>query len=220
MLVEAVRQALHLREAVHSGLGYPQITTLDIGGGLPWTYRIEEPAPSLDEYVTALKTCLPNLFSGDLKIITEFGRSVMAGCGWAASRVEYVKEVDGKRLAVIHLGADFLLRPVYRPDEWSHQFMVLDPTGAIKIKPLIPQTIVGPLCFGGDVLAKGLSLPVIEPNDWIIIRDVGAYTLSLWSRHCNRGIPLVLGYSGSATPKLSVLRPAETPEDVVTFWKG
>jgi len=41
----------------------------------------------------------------------------------------------------------------------------------------------------------------------------------MWSRHCSRGMPAVIGYdpllpSGS----LRVLRSAESPADVARFW--
>ena len=45
------------------------------------------------------------------------------------------------------------------------------------------------------MLAENAPLPRVEEGDWIVIHDVGGYTLGLWSRHSNRGLPLVLGYS-------------------------
>jgi diaminopimelate decarboxylase len=60
-----------------------------------------------------------------------------------------------------------------------------------------------------------VMLPAISPGDFVIVRDVGAYTLSTWSRHCSRGLPLVLGHDGE---ELSVLKAAETAGDVVAFW--
>ena len=149
-------------------------------------------------------------------MITEFGRAIHANCGLAVSRVEYVK--PAQQLAVIHLGADLLLRPVYRPQDWQHEFFVLDRLGNPKPGPTHPLTIAGPLCFAGDCLARDVPLPAVEPGDWLVIRDVGAYTLSLWSRHCNRGIPAVIGYDPARTAALRVLRPQETPADVVRFW--
>jgi diaminopimelate decarboxylase len=79
-------------------------------------------------------------------------------------------------------------------------------------------TIVGPLCFAGDIVGREIPLPPVEPGDWIVIRDVGAYTLSMWSRHCSRGIPAVIGYDPQGGESCRVLRRAETPEDVVRFW--
>ena len=81
------------------------------------------------------------------------------------------------------------------------------------------MTIVGPLCFGGDIIARGVSLPAIDVGDWLVIRDVGAYTLSMWSRHCSRGIPAVIGYERTADAITTrLLRRAESAADVVRFW--
>jgi diaminopimelate decarboxylase len=60
-------------------------------------------------------------------------------------------------------------------------------------------------------------LPAIKPGDFVILRDVGAYTLGMWSRHCSRGLPLVLGHDGD---HLRVLKARETPADVVSFWSA
>jgi diaminopimelate decarboxylase len=74
------------------------------------------------------------------------------------------------------------------------------------------------LCFAGDIIARDVMLPPIETGDWILIRDVGAYTLSMWSHHCSRGIPAVLGYEPGHKSPLRVLRKPETVDDVVRFW--
>ena len=64
--------------------------------------------------------------------MTEFGRYVHANSGWVASRVEYVKKNEGRNTAIIHVGADLLLRKCYRPSDWHHEIMVLDSTGNRK----------------------------------------------------------------------------------------
>lgn len=78
-------------------------------------------------------------------------------------------------------------------------------------------TVVGPLCFAVDVLARDLPLPAVAPGDLVLVRDTGAYTLSMWSRHCSRAIPVVIGLDRGAP---HVLRPRESVEDVVRFWGG
>ena len=95
----------------------------------------------------------------------------------------------------------------------------LAPDATPKQAPEEPHTIAGPLCFAGDILAEDVLLPRVEEGDWIVIHDVGGYTLSLWSRHCNRGLPLVLGYSANPW-RFRVLLEGEKPEDVVRFWGG
>lgn len=216
-MARAVACIFDLREEIHAALGEPRVALVDIGGGLPWRYREGETISTPRAYADVLRRTVPRAFGDDVRLATEYGRSLQAGCGFAASRVEYVKTDGGRRTAIIHFGADLLPRLVYRPEDWCHGISVLSAEGSPKNGPEETQTIGGPLCFAGDVLARDIALPRIDEGDWIILHDVGAYTLGLWSRHCNRGLPLVLGYSGRP-PLFSVLLAGERPEDVVRFW--
>lgn len=215
MLIEGIRRVEALRQEIRRALGPGAAGIMDIGGGLPVAYRSTDRPPRLEEHVAALRREVPTLFEEGTTLITEFGRWVQAGCGFAVSRVEYVKKDAAERTAILHLGADFLLRRAYHPEDWHHDFVALDPDAAPKAGPPSPCTLGGPLCFGGDVLARDLLLPDLSPGDLVLIRDTGAYTLSMWSRHCSRGIPAVLGVDGD---DIRVLRERERPEDVVAFW--
>ena len=119
---------------------------------------------------------------------------------------------------------DFLLRAAYQPSHWRHRIARLaslggDPAGGGAGDSSPPWTVSGPLCFAGDVIARGVSLPGLEAGDWLVVHDVGAYTLSMWSRHCNRAMPPVIGYRDTATgPELTLLREGERVEDVVRMW--
>ncbi|MFT5357931.1 MAG: diaminopimelate decarboxylase [Polyangiales bacterium] len=219
-LVAAVKIAWELKEEIESLRAAP-VTELDIGGGLPVAYVQGDTPPELETYVAMLRAEVPGLFQGSAdaappRLITELGRAIHAGSGFAVSRIEYLKEEEGKRVAVIHLGADAFMRPVYQPESWRHEFLVLTADGRQKTSDTLePVTVVGPLCFGGDVLARDILLPALEPSDLLVVRDCGAYTLSLWSRHCNRGLPKVVGLEGT---KIHVLKKRETAQDVVAFW--
>jgi diaminopimelate decarboxylase len=215
LLAEAAARVVSLRSEI-AGRAGRHISHIDMGGGLPTSYRTGESAPTPAEYRSLLDERSPGLFTDDVCLVTEFGRAIHANCGLAASRVEYVK--PSQSLAVIHLGADFLLRPVYRPENWQHELFVVTAQGKTKSGPLRPTTIAGPLCFAGDIIARDVLLPPIETGDWILIRDVGAYTLSMWSRHCSRGIPAVLGYEPGHKNPLRVLRKPETVDDIVRLW--
>jgi diaminopimelate decarboxylase len=215
-LTAGVARVWALGEAIEKRVGPGRISVFDLGGGLPVAYRETDRVPSIGDYVAALKEAVPGLFlPGGKKLVTEFGRAIHATAGWAASRVEYVKQAGDERQAVIHLGADLLVRRAYLPEEWHHDLTVLDALGRPKEGPRAPWTVVGPLCFAGDVVSRGALLPPIEPGDFVMIHDVGAYTMSMWSRHCSRALPLVIGYDGEA---LSVLKERETAADVVAFW--
>ncbi len=219
-LALGVGRILQLRNHIQGVLRRDQVQVIDIGGGLPATYEAHAPAPSLKDYVAELRREAPQLYHTEpgFSLITEFGRAVQAGCGWAVSRVEYLKQQSHRRLAVIHLGADFLMRPVYQPQMWRHRFALLHPDGTIKEGTRSKWSIAGPLCFAGDMVAKDLDLPDPAVGDLLLIRDVGAYTLGLWSRHCSRAIPQVLGYEQGNPPRLTVLRKRESASDLVRFW--
>lgn len=215
-LVEAVWRIAALRREI-ANRTRRTILHVDIGGGMPTSYRDSDRPPEPLEYRELLEQAAPELFEPEVRMITEFGRAIHANCGMAASRVEYVK--PSQNLAIIHMGADFLVRPVYQPTHWQHELFVLDSQGFPKTGgKKTPVTIAGPLCFAGDIIAREILLPPVEPGDWMIIRDVGAYTLSMWSRHCSRAIPAVIGYGSQAGKTTRVLRQAETAKDVVRFW--
>ena len=151
----------------------------------------------------------------DVQLVTEFGRAIQANCGFCVSRVEYVKDLGGTTSIVNHVGADFLLRPVYNPDDWHHEFELLDGHGNRKAGPRSTVQIGGPLCFGGDIIGREVPLPPVEAGDFLVIRDVGAYTLAMWSRHCSRGMPGVVGLTAE---EFRWLRQPETPADIVRLW--
>lgn len=133
------------------------------------------------------------------------------------SRAEYVKINGRTKTAVIHLGADMFLRKAYMPDKWHHEIFVLDKKGKIKNNREMENYIVaGPLCFAGDVIGKEILLPEIEPGDFIVIKDVGAYTLSMWSRYNSRQIPKIIGYNKRG--KFLVLKKREEINKIIDFW--
>ena len=97
----------------------------------------------------------------------------------AVSRVEYVKLQPGHRTAVLHLGADALVRECYHPKAWPHRTLLLDGEGREKEGPTAIWHLAGPLCFSGDFPVWRARLPKVEPGDLVVIRDVGAYALSM-----------------------------------------
>jgi diaminopimelate decarboxylase len=219
LLVKAVQHVANVVSVLNSRLPTAQIRTLDIGGGLPARYRQADAPPSALDYAVALREAVPALFDGSVEVVTELGRSVHSGCGFTVSPVEYVKDVAETRVAVLHVGADLFLRTAYHPEDWPHEFLAFDADGhALDVTTIRPWTIAGPLCFAGDVIGRGVALPELRPGDLVVVRDTGAYTLGMWSRHCSRGMPLVLGYEGDGHDGFHVLRRRESPADIVAFW--
>ena len=186
-----------LAEYINHQIGGQQIKLFNIGGGLPVSYRYKKKAINMIDYAALLKQDIPGLFTSRYQLVTEYGRYINANAAVAISKVEYVKDFYSKKIASIHFGADLLLRECYNPFDWYHEISVLDKNGNVKTgKDEIPYDIAGPLCFSGDIIAKDLTLPQLEEGDFIVVHDVGAYTLGMWSRYNSRQMPLVLGADG------------------------
>ncbi len=217
--------------------GFSQITTFDIGGGLAVSYfRDKKPLP-MEDYVEALKKRAPLLFSRNaepgtrnaerktqnagpgIRLITEFGRWTYTNSGWTVSRVEYVKQDPLINTAMLHVGADLFLRECLNQKDWSHEYTVLDSDGNIKTgRAANPWNLAGPLCFAGDILAKNVSLPVIQEGDFVVIHDTGGYTFSMWSRFNSRLTPRIIGYYNDGE-EFVLLKEKEDLEDLIRFWK-
>lgn len=215
MLVEAARVMVRLAGDIRAAGG--RVDVLDLGGGMPVTYLGDDPKPAIADYAAALRAGCPEALDGSHRLVTEFGRAVHANAAFAASRVEYVKQQPGHRTAVTHLGADMFLRPCYLPGVWKHELLVATPEGSLKDAPEEPVHIAGPLCFQGDFIAREAMLPRIDPGDWLLVRDAGAYTLSMWSRYNSRQMPTVLGYDGDLD--FTTLKLRETTTDLLRFWE-
>ena len=216
LLIEAARRMDALAQRIEARCP-GRLTQIDLGGGLPVAYTSEDQPPSLVAYVEGLKEAAPFLMSDRLRRVTEFGRGVHANAGFALSRVEAIRRDGPHPTALVHVGADLLLRPVYNPTDWRHEFLLLTPEGELKSGPTGPVDVAGPLCFGGDFIGRQVPLPEPEEGDLLVVRDTGAYTLSMWSRHCSRRQPPVYGLDGEA---VSLLRPGETLESVARQWES
>lgn len=217
-LVEGVKRVYAFAEEVNTRLKGQRIRYFDLGGGFPVSYHKDREPESMEAYAEALRQQCSGLFSGCYKLVTEFGRYYFANSGWTATRVEYIKSYGGKKTAVVHVGADLLMRRIYQPDDWYHEMSALDRDGSLKTAEPEAYVIAGPLCFNGDIISHSVMLPRLEVGDFVLIHDTGGYTLSMWNRHTSRQIPLVLGYTGDGDDFI-VLKERETLEDVYRFWK-
>ncbi|CAK4632506.1 hypothetical protein LEN26_016303 [Aphanomyces euteiches] len=221
LLVAGAKRAVEFASLVNSRVNHRQIHVLDIGGGLPTVY---DGLPHSDlqytDYARLLSEQVPEVFSGEFFILTEFGRSVFVKSGITLTRVESVKRWSGQNIAVVHVGANHFLRTAYLPHMWPHTFSVFTASGTLKEGPLVKQDIAGPLCFSGDFLARGVWLPQIEPNDYIAIHDTGAYTVSMYSKYNSRPSTAVFGYDAAedGAIQLTSFKPQETVEEVLAFW--
>jgi diaminopimelate decarboxylase len=174
---------------------------------------IQHPAPSTQSLTTDHQPLTT------IRLITEFGRWTYTNAAWTVSRVEYVKQDPGVNTAMLHVGADLFVRECLNPKDWPHEYSVLDSMGNLKQGVSEnPWNLAGPLCFSGDIIAKGVSLPMMDQGDHLVIHDTGGYTISMWSRYNSRFAPKILGYTGDGK-EFVILKKRETMEDIMRFWK-
>jgi len=231
-LVRGVQTAAELAQRVNAQVGHRQVTTLDMGGGLAADYD-SEALPDFVAYAAALRQAIPGLVRDKNgggpeplfdRVITEFGQSLNAKAGWLASRVEYVKATadSSTQVVVNHIGADMCVRQCYTQDHSRRvEFFDGHSFEPKRAGAALTTNVAGPLCFQGDFVAKDLSAPAMVPDDVVVVRDAGANTLALFSRHCSRFAPRVFGYrlaASGSVEEFEQLKAVESPESLLGWW--
>ncbi|MFI7498250.1 diaminopimelate decarboxylase [Streptomyces sp. NPDC049687] len=208
--------ALHrLAEEINARVGRRQVTSLDLGGGLPVNFADDCVTPSYAEYVAALTAVEPALLDGRYQVVTEFGRSLLAKNGFTAALVEYVKEAGGRRIALTHAGAHLATRTVFMPEAWPLRISAYGPDGTPKRTPVVPQDVAGPLCFAGDVVAHARPLPELDEGDVVVLHDTGAYYFSAPWAYNSLARPAVYGYlEQGGRIEFAAVRPAQSLREI------
>ena len=205
--VSAIRSVVDLAQEANGLLANAglerRIDTLDIGGGLMPEILTDSPSAMM-AYAQALRGTCPELWN--YQLITEFGQWSYFYTGYAFSDVEYAVQRGDTRVAYVHLGADFLLRDAYVKPR-GIEFI---PLGEAAKRPIVRTDMAGPLCFAGDYLQKEVLLPQLEEGDGLLMLNTGSNAYALWSRHCSRTIPAVLGVDSEAR-EIRRLSPRSNP---------
>jgi len=178
LMAEGIAVTMKFVHEINKRAGFRKITTVDMGGGLPVSFLSDEDDPEFADYAAVLREKVPDLFSGEFKVMTEFGRSVVAKSAYSVARVEYTKNMGGRQIALTHAGAHNMMRIVFQPEVWARRVTALSPSGQARTGERIVQDIAGPCCFAGDIIAHQRPLPLLEPGDAVMVHDTGAYCFS------------------------------------------
>ncbi len=186
--LEPFRDALARILALADSLAEEGITLsqIDAGGGLGIRYRDEEP-PSPQEYAAAL---LPLMAGRRETLIVEPGRSIAGNAGLLLTRVEYLKENEGRHFAIVDAAMNDLLRPALY-DAWQPVWPARPQPGDAR-----RYDLVGPVCESGDFLAREREL-VLEPGDLLAVGGAGAYGFVMASNYNSRPRPAEVLVDGS-----------------------
>lgn len=145
----------------------------NLGGGIGIPYKPEQKAVDL-EYVSAgIRKLYDEMIAGNglapLKLFFESGRAITGPYGHLVTKVRHIKKTY-KQFA----GMDACMANLMRPALYGayHHITVLG-------KENEPHTekydVTGSLCENNDKFAIDRMLPVLEPDDIIVIHDTGAH---------------------------------------------
>ncbi len=219
LMAAGIRTAYELAEEINEAAGRQQIDALDIGGGLPVNFTSDEITPGHRQYAQLLRATVPGLFDGRYKLVTEFGRSLLAKSGLVLARVEYAKSAGGRPIAVTHAGAQLATRTVFAPEAWPLRVLAYDAAGRPKAATgdgPVPQDIAGPCCFAGDLVARDRPLPELAAGDLVALLDTGAYYFSNHFAYNSLPRPGIYGFDAtSADVRFATVREPQTVDEIV-----
>ncbi|GAA2808915.1 diaminopimelate decarboxylase [Kitasatospora sp. CM 4170] len=217
LMAQGVGEAVAFAERLNAEPGPRRVVGIDIGGGLPVNFAGEATDPTFEAYVDRLRAHAPALFGGGYRVVTEFGRSLLAKNGFTAAYVEYTKVSGGRHIAVTHAGAQVATRTVFMPDAWPLRITAHHPSGGAKAGEPVAQDVAGPCCFAGDVVARARPLPLLEPGDLVALLDTGAYYATTHFEYNSLPRPAVHGFTVDAAGGVHFepLRPAQGVDELV-----
>jgi len=189
------------------------IRYVDAGGGLGIDYNdspVEpafDPAKKVREYAAALKKAAAALApGGEVHLLLEPGRFLVAQAGALLTRVLFVKQNGAKTFVITDAAMNDLIRPsLYQA---HHEILPVKQArgGSVVVD------VVGPVCETGDFFARDRELAKVKPGELVAVLDAGAYGMALASNYNTRPRPAeVLVEAGGAR----VIRRRETIEDLL-----
>lgn len=153
-----------------------KVETINLGGGLAINYENpkENIVPDFESYFETIKNNLK--IREDQELHFEFGRAVVAQCGFLVTKVLYSKNTADKKILVVDAGMTDLIRPaLYNAYHFIENINCKDE----KEK----YTIVGPICESTDVFAEDREIGNSKRGDILVIYSAGAYGQTMSSEY-------------------------------------
>ena len=155
-----------------------KLRILDIGGGFPG-HDDEAPITFLS-IAKKVSTLIEALFDHDVKVIAEPGRYLVTGAFTMASQVVMATKSEDRAHYYLSDGVfgsfrdAYLLNVCYPPEIlWKENDM--DTSKYLS-------NLYGPTQDPIDIISRGLWMPSLDAGDWLLFKNMGAYTRSLATR--------------------------------------
>ncbi len=165
---------------------FPNLESIDIGGGLGIPYRPEAKPLNLQKLgkaiaVTFKKFC--KKYGRELELGLEPGRYIVAESGALLVKVVDRKETPKHSFVGVDSGFNHLIRPAFY-GSYHHIFNMSNPRGKVE-----RVTIAGNMCESSDIFAAQRPLPKARIGDTLLFADAGAYGYTMSSNYNSRPKP-------------------------------
>lgn len=151
---------------------------LDLGGGWPGT---NQDGIIFSDIAAAIRPVLDELFPPSVDIIAEPGRYFVAASHTLAVNVFAKRTIQAETPEGAKKFLYYVNDGVYQSfncimfDHASPKPIVFKPNGRTET---YKATIFGPTCDSMDCIGKDLDLPELEVGEWLIFKNMGAYTVA------------------------------------------
>jgi diaminopimelate decarboxylase len=181
-----------------------QFEFIDLGGGMGISYNDDNKKLNYTKYSQAIRKFLKKHNS---KIIFEPGRSIVGNTGVLISKIIYIKNNEKKKFVILDAAMNDLMRPALYGA--THKIL---PSIKINKRSKKIYEFVGPICESTDKFATLKNFQELKEKDLVVIRDVGAYGMSLSSNYNVRPKSVELLIKGS---KIKVIRKRQKHKDLI-----
>ncbi len=168
------------------------ITELNLGGGFGIQYTEKDDPLEYDRFIEAVSKVVKRICHekglGEMFMLMEPGRSIVAPAGVTLYRVGSVKEIRDIRKYVSIDGGMFD-NPRYALYKSEYTVLLANNPTASRTEIV---TIAGKCCESGDLIAKDIAMPQAKPGDIVAVLATGAYNYSMAMNYNRNGKPPVV----------------------------
>ncbi len=187
---------------------------LNIGGGFPVNYTVEDSYPPVAVYADTIVSALSNLLLRNSllppRLTIEPGRAISARAGVALYTAGVLKSIPGVRRFVCVDGG---MSDNIRPPLYSARYEALVANKAAE-PDAQTVTIAGKLCESGDILIRDIQLPRVAAGDILALPASGAYCIAMASNYNATPRPAVVFVSQGES---RIVRRRETYDDLLSL---
>jgi len=191
---------------------FPDLRFMDFGGGFKVPYRPDEERidyPAMGAEITRRFADFAERYGNDdIEMRFEPGKYIVAEAGFLITRVNTLKDNNGRLIAGCDSGFPQIIRPILY-EAYHHIVNISNPNGEIR-----EYDVCGNICESGDRFAESRPLPEIREGDLLSIENAGAYCYSMGSVYNLRPMPpevvVANGEVKTTKPRISNKRLAES----------